>query len=662
MQWFLAEAGSGQRHRESQVEKFFLTDASADQAEDLVREGPQNSEDARLDGSEPVKIRIAIGLLAADHAATYAAGLHPHLPVLTKSLPSMAAAHGACRYLAFEDFNTTGLTGDESVERRYDGEPANAFHTFFRAEGKTDKNHGERGSHGVGKIALMAASEIHAVLGLTRRHDDGKSLLFGTAVLRTHVLNGKHYEGDAWFGLKQDARVLPETDPAVIESFCRDFSLARENEPGFSVVIPWLKPDVTTDAVIDAIFRGHAYPILRGDLVFEVVDESGNATLVDRTTFFSVLDARSDEALKTQVRPVAELTQWALTSPTPTQLGEHGSTAPKWTDANLITPAMRDAAHTPFEAGTPVFFRVPIVVRPKGESPQKSFFDVFIQKEDRNGPAARSSIQYLRKGLSISGMKKTAAGVRALVIADDAAVAEFLRRAENPSHTRWDPKTVREHYTYHAATLAFVVDSVTRIMSLLAPPEGLEPSLLDDIFNLPAPGQKRSGPRKGLPRKGEVKPDGPPPPPPPPITIRPKWWQVTSRTGGFSVRTNPKVVASSLPRELQLVAAYDVSDGNPFSQWKPFDFVLGNATTNPVRLRGRNVTLLPGKKGNRLAIRVTAADFELEVLGFEPSRDVVVKTWEDRPANAADASGDSTAETDDGDFETATAAAEVTGD
>jgi hypothetical protein len=185
---------------------------------DLTREGVQNAGDAGRSGAAgPVRIRIGFGTLSSFNAMSYGAGLMDHLAAIAKqkgmdAMKSMNAGED-CKYLTFEDFNTTGLTGDPQVERRYDGDPPNAFHTFFRAEGQTDKvDDRKQGSKGVGKVTFIAASRARAVFGLSCRYDDARTLLFGTAVLQTHRLNGQDYDGDAWFGREENERVQPLED------------------------------------------------------------------------------------------------------------------------------------------------------------------------------------------------------------------------------------------------------------------------------------------------------------------------------------------------------------------------------------------------------------------------------------------------------------------
>ena len=323
--WRFAKPGPGsQRQRNSKLDDHFAGSGS-DRAGDLAREGAQNAGDAALNhGSGPVRIRIAFGVLPAGRAAAYTVGLMDHIEDIAKQkgMESVKAvkADQSCAFLTFEDFNTTGLTGDPDAERRYDGDPSNAFHTFFRAEGQTDKvDDRKQGSKGVGKVTFLAASHARAVFGLTCRHDDARTLLFGTAVLHTHRHDGIHYDGDAWFGRADADCARPIEDTDTIDNFRDDFNLARQfGEPGFSIVIPWLdineEDGVTSDRLIDAVLRDHAWPILQNKLVVEVVAPDGATTTIDAAHFLSVLDTRSG-TLKAQVRPLTELAAWALAHP-----------------------------------------------------------------------------------------------------------------------------------------------------------------------------------------------------------------------------------------------------------------------------------------------------------------------------------------------------------
>lgn len=80
--WHFSPALPGYRTRESQVGKFFNSDAVESRANALVREGTQNTLDAGLDDGSPAKIRIAVGEWAKDktslHLPLYTAGFDKH--------------------------------------------------------------------------------------------------------------------------------------------------------------------------------------------------------------------------------------------------------------------------------------------------------------------------------------------------------------------------------------------------------------------------------------------------------------------------------------------------------------------------------------------------------------------------------------------------------
>jgi hypothetical protein len=105
----------------------------------------------------------------------------------------------------------------------------------------------------------------------------------------------------------------------------------------------------------------------------------------------------------------------------------------------------------------------------------------------------------------------------------------------------------------------------------------------------------------------------PPPPPPPPSTpgIR-----IEPIRGGFSVAIPEKYPSS----RIEIIAAYDISHGNPFAKWVPADFKFEALN---VLVEGGSVVL---KNGNQLTIEIIDPDeFSLRVTGFDVNRDLVVK-------------------------------------
>src|SRR5687767_14483911 len=109
-EWHFGEARPDQKAREPQVEKFFGSDVVANFANALVREGVQNSLDARDDqripAGEPVRVRIRLGeIVEPGEIETYTKGLWQHLEAQEdEHLPERPGTALPCRFLAFEDF------------------------------------------------------------------------------------------------------------------------------------------------------------------------------------------------------------------------------------------------------------------------------------------------------------------------------------------------------------------------------------------------------------------------------------------------------------------------------------------------------------------------------------------------------------------------------
>ena len=158
----------------------------------LVRETLQNCLDASSK-TGPVRVRFALSSepLQADRASTYLDGLEKHLasladedgfdPALRAAALAGKLAEMSVPFLAIEDFGTTGLVGDETQYDDWSQQPAidNSFYWFFRNVGRSGKGEGAAGSWGVGKWVFPNASRINALLALTRRSTDERTLLMG---------------------------------------------------------------------------------------------------------------------------------------------------------------------------------------------------------------------------------------------------------------------------------------------------------------------------------------------------------------------------------------------------------------------------------------------------------------------------------------------------
>ena len=239
---------------------------------------------------------------------------------------------------------------------------------------------------------------------------------------------------------------------------------------------------------------------------------------------------------------------------------------------------------------------------------------VYLQKE---GGTKVIPETFVRDGLTIieqSSLKET--GVRALVVADDAAISEFLGDAENPAHTKWLETTrhFRGKYKNGPKILRFVKHSAAKLATWLGKIEDVElQDLLREVFSIedeqeapeaPAPGDK--------PGHGDDNPD---------VKAEPKKpvLQVSQTASGFSVRHHPE--AERLPEVVRVRAAYDTIAGNPYSQWHPADFDFENA--KGLQVKFEHCERIEAD-GNRMNIAVEGDGFSMSVEGFDSNRDLIV--------------------------------------
>lgn len=620
--WYFGKASPDQKAREPQVEKFFGSDVVANLANALVREGVQNSLDARDDDrlapSDPVVIHIHVGeIVEPGKIEAYTAGLWQHLEAQDdEHLPARPTAALPCQFLAFEDFNTRGLCGN--TEQMWpDEDPGNAFFNFFRAEGHSEKRADARGRHGLGKHVFARASRARCFFGLTRQSDTGRQLLMGASVLRMHRIGMTRYAPDGWFGIQREADgfVLPVEEPEVIAPFVEAFGLARNDAggvSGLSVVVPWLDPSIGRDDVLDAVLRGYFHPILAGQLIVTITGPAGRID-VDAAKIRGHVNGRGPE-LRRELEPLLDLAEFSLRVQPDEFIKANAPPAkPAW-GAGLLPDAGKAKLRDDLQAAKKVALRVPVKVKSKkAPDASESYFDIFMA---RDPDQADGQVVFVREGLIISDARPRATpGYRALVVINEGPLATFLGDAENPAHTQWQKSQVEGKYTYPEDRIRFVVQSVPQVLRLLsADQQTPDPSVWLDLFSIPADRPEVPQPRPG-PRPGPV----PPPPVVPPPPQKPRRYRIDKMPGGFVLR--PGAPGAERPYAVFIRVAYDTWGGDPFKGYSEDDFELDRPPIRIDERRGVQVTV--GPKKNEMLVRVTEDDFELAVDGFGTSRDVI---------------------------------------
>ncbi|MGZ5441588.1 MAG: hypothetical protein ACXW5U_04025 [Thermoanaerobaculia bacterium] len=613
--WHFRSMDLGEVHVDPVHDEFFK---AQDLADALVRESIQNSLDARLPRSRsPVRVRFrfATGMhaLHADAVRQYLEGLDAHLHAAVKTMHTVLPRPSeAMPYLVIEDFGTRGLTGDPHVdpELEPDSDVKNDFFYFWRNVGRSNKGEVDRGRWGLGKAVFTVASRIRTIFGITRRVDDDRSLLLGQSVLKTHVLDGQRIYPYGFFARfeKRSGLPLPIEDPMLLERFVDDFSVTRL-EPGLSIVVPYYRDDeLTLEKITASVVQQYFYPILRGDLLVEVME----GTRVQRIA----ADTIDGLAVGADVERLCELTRWSLaqTENTRIPLPERGDSAPRWEEDVLETTRLASLRDR-FAAGQRLAFRVPISVKRKRARPASSWFDVYLERDES---LRKPEHHFIRSGITIPDVRVNGEkAARALIVIDEPALSRFLGDAENPAHSDWSERAdkVRTLYDHGAWTLRFVKNGAAFLASLLArPPVGRDRDLLAELFSIEVAeaSHEDRAPARILVRAAGGAPAG---------DAAAAGITISKISGGFTI----KGTDASIGRALRGEVAYRVRAGNPFRKHSSFDFDLAKGGDIDVHADG---VRLRATSTNAFELVPSAAKFHLSMKGFDPRRDLIVRVLE----------------------------------
>ena len=618
--WHFRSMDAGEVHVDPVHDEFFK---AQDLADALVRESIQNSLDARIPRSRsPVRVRFRFATGPAALHDEYFDALEPHLHAAAKSmLTVLPKREESMPYLLIEDFGTRGLTGDPHIdpELEPDGEEKkNDFFYFWRNVGRSSKGEVDRGRWGLGKAVFTVASRIRTILGITRRFDDGRSLLLGQSVLKTHVLDGHRIYPYGFFARfeKANGLPLPIEDPILLDRFVDNFGVTR-TEPGLSIVVPYFRNDeLSLERIAASVVQQYFYPILRGDLVVEVADGARMQRLAADTIESLTAD---DE----KTAHLCAMTRWSLEQRDEARiaLAERGAAAPRW-EESVLDASQLTTLRTRFAAGDRLAFRVPIRVKRKHARPASSWFDVYLERDES---LRKPEHHFIRSLITIPDVRAGGdKSTRALIVIEEAALSRFLGDAENPAHSDWSERAdkIRTLYDHGAFTLRFVKNSASFLGSLLAqPPVGRERDFLADLFSIDAPDAslQDGSPSARIPVRaaaGGATPsdEGTTAE----ITQRGSGVTISRIAGGFTVRG----ANASVGKPLRAEVAYRVRAGNPFRKHSPFDFDL--LAGNDIATQAEGVRLRPTSV-NAFELVPSAAKFQISMKGFDPRRDLIVR-------------------------------------
>jgi hypothetical protein len=642
-EWKFRIMGKDEINQDPFQSAFFTTQEAGGLSDVLVRESIQNSLDAKIDKHNPkgfVSVRFCFSrksneknIYLNNHIVFK--NIYPHIlsadnGVFKKEIPTLSEG---TPYLVIEDYRTYGLDGSvtESDIPQESTPIGHNFFWFWRNVGRTGKTNFELGKWGLGKTVFPASSVINTFWGLTNRFDDNKNYLMGLSVLKTHHINNekeiKRYPY-GYFGKFNDPEydffATPTDDESTIEAFRETFNIKREKDkdPGLSVVIPFPRKEITSEAIIKSVLKQYFYPIISGNLIVEVVDDDNRINKqINTNTIFELLE---EMKLTADYSKLFKLCLWSLQLPEQDYITLKRpplENASRWQMDWFFNDEIRNQITTKmelFEEGKAVEFKVPVRIKEIDGIPQICYFKVFMEKDEL---LREADAHFVRDGITITGQGKKVGNkfVRAIVVIEDKDLVKLLGLAENPAHTEWQKNSshFRGKYEDGDKVINFIELTVDKLCGfLLKPAEGIDREMMRDVFYIELPDD-------GNESDESDDDDGPGPEPPsrPPTGPGKKSPFVLEReTGGFVLKKNPAV--DGFIGSIKVATAYMVAKGSPLKGYSKYDFDLAK---NSIVVTSRGVNNLEYKE-NRMSFNVNPdSDFSIEVSGFDVERDLYIK-------------------------------------
>ena len=268
------------------LEKFYDLGISG-----LVRENVQNSLDGKLPGSnEAVIVTIKTGKInkefipGLEDIKERIACLQGRNSYTKETVEHMQNKMNAeeVDYISFEDSNTKGLTGAKNgqSDSKKDTWGIYAYNKGVHSEEEdaaVEKSRG--GSHGIGKIASNAASELH-MMYFANCDAEGNKHLGGTVQLIEHKYKDNYYRSTGYF---TDIKHIDQNKTKFYPYENTFNEVFEKNTRGLKIIIPFLREQFNNEKeIIKSICDSFFIAILEKKLEVVVNDKIINSKTIEK--------------------------------------------------------------------------------------------------------------------------------------------------------------------------------------------------------------------------------------------------------------------------------------------------------------------------------------------------------------------------------------------
>lgn len=265
------------------LEKFYNYGISG-----LVRENIQNSLDGKLpDSDKPVIVKIETGKIkknnipGLDNIKERILYLKGHNSYTKETIDHMIKKmdQDEVSYISFEDSNTKGLKGAKNGQSnsKEDTWGIYAYNKGVHSEEDDETLEQSRGgSHGIGKIASNAASDLH-IMYFANCDEEGNKHLGGTVQLVEHKYEDNYYRSTGYFADIENITDKITKFYPYENNFNKVFA---KDSRGLKIIIPFLREQFNNEKeIIKSVCDSFFIAILENKLLVDV-----NGKVIDSKT------------------------------------------------------------------------------------------------------------------------------------------------------------------------------------------------------------------------------------------------------------------------------------------------------------------------------------------------------------------------------------------
>lgn len=257
----------------------------------LVRENIQNSLDGKIPGSsKPVIVTIKTGTIkkedipGLDEIKERINCLEGRNNYTKETIEYMKSKMNSeiINYISFEDFNTKGLRGANNGQstNKEDTWSIYAYNKGVHTEEDDENIEKSRGgSHGIGKIASNAASQLY-MMYFANCDEEGNRHLGGTVQLIEHKYNDSYYRSTGYFTDIKDMGDNTTKFYPYKNEFNEVFS---KDTRGLKIIIPFLRNHFNDeDNIIKSVCDSFFIAILNNKLEVVINDKEINSKTIKK--------------------------------------------------------------------------------------------------------------------------------------------------------------------------------------------------------------------------------------------------------------------------------------------------------------------------------------------------------------------------------------------